>query len=232
MKLWKFEIKRVENTVWDYVVPLGLVVIAFIYFSYYRWNCFDCSLTRRISTPEDLYPVLITGAIVTSILGISSIYLTRFRRVLLAILFIGVVIFLNIRLKGTGYYLDFVDLIGISFFLALAFGMGNLSIYTKIGGAGIKLQGLLRSSLGWGIFGFGLHGATGALGCPSVGQLFCATYIAKYDILTRVLHYTQYDEFPNHFFLFATGYLTNFLLFFIYGLILETAAGHIWGERN
>ncbi len=34
MKLWKFEFKRRENTVWDFVVPLSLVLLQLLVFNY------------------------------------------------------------------------------------------------------------------------------------------------------------------------------------------------------
>jgi len=59
LKIGPIEIKRVENTKWDYTVPLGLALLASFYYVFYLWNCFDCSLARRITAPENVYPRMI-----------------------------------------------------------------------------------------------------------------------------------------------------------------------------
>ena len=69
MKIWRFELKRRENTVWDYVVPLSLVGLALIVMWY-----------------ADLYPLnqfLYMGVIDIFVIIVLTTFFTRIQRLLI-----------------------------------------------------------------------------------------------------------------------------------------------------
>jgi len=159
MKLWRFEIKRRENTVWDYLVPLSLVLLSYIYYIYYSWSCFYDYSGERILDTSNMNIYIIIGLVTFPVFIFSTFYLTRLQRIVIFPFLMTIIAWATLNSleliklfsNKTSYkiYDLFVIVGGLSFFF------GNLVLLIRYG----KKQVLkakyspLRTFLSWGIFG-------------------------------------------------------------------------------
>jgi hypothetical protein len=214
LKLGWFEIKRRDNTKWDYVVPLGLVLLGFIYALYYKWNCFWADTGARVLSLPDINRLKVAAFMAFLIFVLVTIFLTRLQRM---IVFPGLIIAIQtIFPSNLPYTLSDNILIFLGLFGGFSFFLGNLVLIIKHGNNSIekaKKYGLKRTLIAWGVFGGSLFGAADTTGCNIVVAPGTFTSISKFDIFNRV--YTSLESK-----IFGVGIII-FLSFALIGFAVE-----------
>jgi hypothetical protein len=213
MKLGRFEIKRVENMVWDYVVPFSLVLLGLIYSIYYNWNCFYRDTGAREITRSGLNSIIITGLITLLILILATLFLRRLQRI---IIFPWLIVVVSIIGKPFGFfsYISTSEFF-VGFFEGMNFFLGNLVLIIKYGKKPPfknEFYSFKRSILAWGILGLSLFVAANTNGCYIPVAPGGFTSISKYDVFNRVYTYLESKIFGAGIIIFLSFVLLGFVV--------------------
>jgi|GEM_PF-5496976 len=233
MKLGRFEIKRRNNTVWDYIVPLGLVFLGIIYYEYYSWNCFDCLTGGRVYGGFELQELFLRLIVSVIIFILATMFLSRVQRILIfpwlgfTVVIVG--LFLAKKFISGSYFFEVALHIfswgglGLGFYAfgGIFFFLGNLILLIKNGRLKSKKYSLQRSLLAWGILGLSLTQIPDNHRCgPITGGVSYCPLISRYDLLNIFTNFIERNSYGHSY----HGYrliLIPFLSFVLIGFAVE-----------
>ena len=154
MKLGRFELKPVKNTVWDYVVPMSLVVLSFMSFNY--TNRYGLSLSTSKFLPS--LPIeFFTQALNILVFILLIIFLPRFYRI--GTWFFGLSLLILFSIVFRFISSDLISSL-IFFFIvsSLSFSVGNLILVILIGNNATnkitRKSGVFLTALSFSAYGF------------------------------------------------------------------------------
>lgn len=169
MRIGRFEIKRQENTKWDYIVPLSLVGLQFIVINYASMHYY-IEHSGEIITKSlvDIIPSLILQAKYTILLLLLTVFLTRLQRILIMFIFsvFGVLMFvlpeqvIPAQMLESGDYQVFAFYLLFMPLLSIEYVIGTVCLILKFGNLSTKeekdLNSYRRRVFAYGLYGLGI----------------------------------------------------------------------------